>query len=86
MSRINFPHEMVGDLYFIYNGEQLTPYNLYFLAGFRSETEAGLATTHYDNALRPVYLSRNGAQLSRPEYAGLSAHFRSGFVTDLHED
>lgn len=85
MKTIEYPNEMVGDLYFLYNGQELTPHNLYFLAGFRDPSETGLATTHFDNALRPVYLCRNRAQLSRPDYAGLTAYFRSGFITDLHE-
>ena len=82
---ITYPNEMVGDLFFEWNGQELTPYNLYFLAGFQNPAHAGLATTHYDNALRPVYFCRNRARLSRPELAGMTAHFRSGFITDIHE-
>ena len=82
---ITIPNEMVGDLYFLYNGEERTPSNLYFLAGYYNSNEAGFATTHFDNALRPVFLCRNRQRLWRPEWQGLSADFKNGFVCNFHE-
>lgn len=90
---LNSVAEMVGDLYFLdANKQQRTPSNLYFLEGpCRPDIDEqtalenkGLAVTHYDNALRPVYLCRNGGRIKRPQWAGLSAEFRSGYILDLH--
>lgn len=76
--------QMVGDLYFTdRNGEQRTPYGLYFAWGVNG-CEAGECFTHYDNALIPVYLCRNGERLVKPEWSELCAHFKGGFVRDFY--
>lgn len=75
---------MVGDLYFVdRNGEQRTPGALYFAAGVNG-CVPGEAFCHFDNALCPVYLSRNGARLVVPEWAELCAKFKDGFVRDFY--
>lgn len=75
--------QMVGDLYFVHNGEQKTPSSLYFAWGVNGD-EAGACFTHYDNALIPVYLCRNGERLVVPEWAELCATFKGGFVRDFY--
>jgi len=76
--------QMVGDLYFTdRQGEQQTPYGLYFAMGANG-CEPGECFTHYDNALLPVYLSRNGQRLVVPEWAELCARFKGGFVRDFY--
>ena len=74
--------QVVGDLYVNYNGHQMTPYNVYFAEGYNN-CAAGAAYFHYDNALHPVLLCRNGEQLIMPEWAGLTADFKGGILRDF---
>lgn len=75
--------QMVGDLYFTdRNGEQRTPGVVYFAVGYE-RIAAGEAFCHYDNALCPVYLCRNGERLQKPDWAGFDAKFKGGFLFDF---
>ena len=76
--------QMVGDLYFVDNaGEQKTPNRLYFAMGVNG-AKKGAAYTHYDNALIPVCLCRNGQQLVMPEWSELCATFDGTFIKDFY--
>ena len=75
--------QVVGDLYFTHNGEQMTPTRLYFAMG-TNDCEPGECFTHYDNSLIPVFLCRNGERLVKPEWAELCASFKGGFIKDFY--
>lgn len=75
--------QVVGDLYVNYHGHQMTPYNVYFSVGTEI-CKAGTAYFHYDNALHPVLMCRNGDQLIMPEWAGLTADFKDGILRNFH--
>ena len=75
--------QVVGDLYFTHNGEQMTPPRLYFAMG-TNDCEPGECFTHYDNALIPVFLCRNGERLVKPEWAELCATFKGGLIKDFY--
>ena len=78
--------QMVGDLYFTdRHGVQRTPGLVYFAVGYE-RIAAGEAFCHYDNALCPVFLCRNGERLQRPEWARLDAKFKGGFLFDFRPD
>lgn len=76
--------QMVGDLYYVDDdGEQKTPSNLYFACGF-NRSEPGDCYTHIVQGLYPVYLSRNGQRLQKPEWAELCATFKNGFIKNFY--
>lgn len=78
--------QIVGDLFFYdRNGEQCTPGLVYFAVGYQ-KIAAGDAFCHYDNALCPVYLCRNGGRLKKPEWAGLDAKFKGGTLFDFRAE
>lgn len=64
------PIRIIG-LYFMYNGEKIMPYRVWFGCGSWKDGEwhselNGFAYCHYDNALRPVFTQ--GGQHYRIDY------------------
>lgn len=75
------PRKLDG-LWFEYNGEKLTPSNLYFGCDtrlIRSDVDGkcGKCFTLYDNALRPVYLS-NGERFVWYPLANVNCRYKNG--------
>lgn len=77
----------VDGLWFDYNGEKLTPINLYFGCDtrlFRSDgMPCGRCYTHYDNALHPVCLP-NGDWFIWYPLANVNAHYKDGQIYDYY--
>lgn len=80
------PRRLEG-LWFDYNGEKLTPRNLYFGCDtrlFRSDGQVcGKCFTHYDNALRPVCLP-NGKRFIWYPLANINAYYENGIIHGYH--
>lgn len=81
------PRKIAG-LWFDYNGEKLTPHNLYFGCDtrlIRSDVDGkcGKCFTHYDNALRPVYLP-NGERFVWYPLANVNCRYKNGMLYDYY--
>lgn len=76
--------QQVGGLYYVgKDGERKTPSCLYFAAGYHMN-KPGDSYTHIVQGLYPVYLSRNGQRLQKPEWAELCATFKNGFIKNFY--
>lgn len=78
----------IDGLWFDYNGKKLTPHNLYFgcdtrLIHFNGGETCGKCFTHYDNALRPVYLA-NGERFIWYPLANVNCYYKNGMLYDFH--
>lgn len=81
------PRKLVG-LWFDYNGEKVTPCNLYFGIDTRLLWDNGGQTcgkcfTHYDNALHPVYLP-NGERFVWYPLANVNCRYKNGTLYDFY--
>ena len=82
------PRKIAG-LWFYYHGEKVTPHNLYFGTDTRLMHEhgemCGRCFTHYDNALRPVYLP-NGKRFTWYPLANVSCRYKDGVIRDYYRE
>lgn len=86
------PIHIHGGLYFLYNGEKRIPRSLYFSSDLREwwddpEEYGGRCYTHFDNALRPVYMM-NGKQYEERELRAVCATYNSDthIINNFHKE